>query len=162
MRKKTKNEKKSNNFLYSETYILLENMFEETQFILLYSHYRFFTWQVTGNAVTPTPIQTFISFVDAIPRSKILRNRLGILTQILDFNSNGLFLLFIYFRQVPSIQGKKYINFGNQFQYKKYNERDRNISKTFVFIFHHSIQHEASGYIFQNIFQKDKEAFARE
>ena len=109
MRKKTKNEKKSNNFLYSETYILLENMFEETQFILLYSHYRFFTWQVTGNAVTPTPIQTFISFVDAIPRSKILRNRLGILTQILDFNSNGLFLLFIYFRQVPFNLEKKII-----------------------------------------------------
>ena len=31
-------------------------------------------------------------------------------------------------------------------------ERDRNISKTCVFIFHHSIQHdEASGYIFYNI-----------
>ena len=28
-----------------------------------------------------------------------------------DFNSNGLFFLFIYFRQVPSIQEKKYINF---------------------------------------------------
>ena len=54
-----------------------------------------------------------------------------------DFDSNGLFLLFIYFRQAPSIQ-EKYINLGNQFHYKKYNERDRNISKTFVFIFHHS------------------------
>ena len=56
-----------------------------------------------------------------------------------DFDSNGLFLLFIYFRQVPSILAKKYINLGNQFHYKKFNERDRNISKTFVFIFHHSI-----------------------
>ena len=43
---------------------------------------------------------------------------------------------------------KNYINFGNQFHYKKYNEKDRNISKTFVFIFHHSISHEASGYTF--------------
>ena len=34
---------------------------------------------------------------------------------------------------------KKYINLGNQFHYKKLNERDRNISKTFVFILHHSI-----------------------
>ena len=56
-----------------------------------------------------------------------------------DFDSNGLFLLFIYFRQVPSILAKKYINLGNQFHYKKFNERDRNLSKTFVFTFHHSI-----------------------
>ena len=69
-------------FLYWETYILLENIFEETQLILLHSHYRFFPWQVTGNAVTPMPIQIFIGFVHAIPRSKILGNRLGIFTQI--------------------------------------------------------------------------------
>ena len=69
-------------FLYWETYILLENIFEETQLILLHSHYLFFTWQVTGNAVTPMPIQIFIGFVHVIPRSKILGNRLGILKQI--------------------------------------------------------------------------------
>ena len=45
--------------------------------------YCFFTWQVIGNAVTPTPIKTFIGFADAILQSKILDNRLGILTQIL-------------------------------------------------------------------------------
>ena len=45
--------------------------------------YRFFTWQVIGNVVTPMPIQIFIGFVDAILRSKILDNRLGILRQIL-------------------------------------------------------------------------------
>ena len=56
-----------------------------------------------------------------------------------DFDSNGLFLLFIYFRQVSSIQEKNYINLGNQFHYKKYKERNRDISKTFVFIFRHSI-----------------------
>ena len=43
----------------------------------------FFTSQVIGNVVTPTPIQIFIGFADAILRSKILDNRLGILTQIL-------------------------------------------------------------------------------
>ena len=43
----------------------------------------FFTWQVIGNAVTPTNIQIFTGFVDAILRSIILVNRLGILTQIL-------------------------------------------------------------------------------
>ena len=84
-----KNEKKSNNsfftftFSYRKTYILLENIVEETQFVLLHSYCRFFTWQVIGNAVTPTLIQTFIGFVDAIPRSKIPGNRLGILTQML-------------------------------------------------------------------------------
>ena len=35
---------------------------------------------------------------------------------------------------------------------------DRNTSKTFVFIFHHSIQHEASGCTFYN----ENKAFARE
>ena len=35
--------------------------------------------------------------------------------------------------------GVKYINLGNQFHYKKHNEKDWNISKTFGFIFHHSI-----------------------
>ena len=43
----------------------------------------FSTWQVIGNAVTPTPKQIFIGFADVILRSKILDNRLGILTQIL-------------------------------------------------------------------------------
>ena len=66
--KREKNKKKSNSsfvvfiFLYIKTYILLEKTFEET------------------NAVTPTPIQIFIGFVDTIRRSKILGNRLGILT----------------------------------------------------------------------------------
>ena len=43
----------------------------------------FFFWQVIGNEVTPTPIQMFIGFVDAILRPKILHNRLAFLTQIL-------------------------------------------------------------------------------
>ena len=47
----------------------------------LYLHYRFFTWQVIKNTVTPKTIQILIVFVDTIIRSKILGNRLGILTQ---------------------------------------------------------------------------------
>ena len=65
-----------------------------------------------------------------------------------DFDSSGLCLLHTYFRQVLQFRTKKYINLGNKFHYKRFNERNRNISKMFVFIFHHSIQHEASGYTF--------------
>ena len=74
----------------------------KTQFILLHLHYRFFRWQVSENAATPTLTQIFIGFVDVILRSKIFGNRLGIL-----FDSNELFLLIIYFKQIPTIQGKK-------------------------------------------------------
>ena len=108
----------------------------KTQFVLLHLHYRFFTQQVIGNAVTPTPIQIFIGFVDAILRSKILGNRLGILTQILI--AMDYFFLFISDKYLQ-FRGEKYINLGNQFHYKKYKERDQHISKMFVFIFHHSI-----------------------
>ena len=105
----------------------------------------FCLWQVIGNAVTPTPIQIFIGFADAILQSKILANRLGILTQIL-IAMDHFFYLYISDKYLQ-FRKEKYINLGNQF-HKKYNERDRNISKTFVFIFHHSIYHEASGYTF--------------
>ena len=47
----------------------------------LHLHYRFFTWQVIKNTVTPKTMQILIVFVDTIIRSKILGNRLGILTQ---------------------------------------------------------------------------------
>ena len=55
----------------------------KTYFVLLHLHYRFFTQQVIGNAVTPAPLKIFIGFVDATLQSKILGNRLGILTLIL-------------------------------------------------------------------------------
>ena len=51
-------------------------------------------------------------------------------------------------------RGKKYINLSNQIHYKKYNQKGRNISQTFVFFFHHSISHEASGYTFCNVTKK--------
>ena len=66
-----------------------------------------------------------------------LGNRLGISTQIL-IAMDYFFYLYISEKYLQ-FRKKKYINLGNQFHYKKYKERDRNISKTFVFIFHHSI-----------------------
>ena len=61
--------------------------------------------QVIGSAVTPTPMQIFIGFVDAILRSKILCNRLRILTQILIAMDN-----FIYIFQTSTFNlGKKII-----------------------------------------------------
>ena len=157
-----KNEKKSNNsfftftFLYRKIYIFLDNIFGKTQFILLHLHYHFFKWQVTESAATPTPIQIFIDFVDTILRSKILGNRLGILTQIL-IAMDYFFYLYLSDKCLQ-FRGKKYINLSNQFHYKIYNERDRNIRKTFVFIFHHSIYHEAAGCTFS----KEKKGFYKE
>ena len=71
----------------------------------------FFTWQVIRNAVTPTPIQIFIGFVDAILRSKILDNKPCILTQILVIMD---YFFHLYISNLPSIQGKNIwgIKFG--------------------------------------------------
>ena len=61
--------------------------------------------------------------------ANLFGNRLGILRQIL-IAMDCFFYLYI---------SDKHINLGNQFHDKKYNERDRNISKTLFFIFHRSI-----------------------
>ena len=78
--------------------------------------------QVIGNAVAATPMQIFTSIADAILRSKILDNRLGILTQILITMDYFFYLyisdIYLQFRE------KKYLNLGNQFHYKKYKEKD--------------------------------------
>ena len=69
-------------------------------------------------------ILILIGFVDTILRSKILGNRLGVLMKILIaidyFNRFYLYISdkYLQFRK------KKYINLGNPFHYKKYNERD--------------------------------------
>ena len=138
-----KNEKKSNNSLllllfYIGKFIFCQKTYFEKLSLYCYICFTvFFTWQVIENAVTPTPIQIFIGFADAILRSKILDNRLGILTQILITMDYFFYLyiseIYLQFRE------KKYLNLDNQFHYKKYKERDRNTSKKFVFIFHHSI-----------------------
>ena len=71
-------------FFYIEKFIFCQKTYLEKLSLYCYICFTvFFTWQVIGNAVTPTPIQIFIGFADAILRSKILDNRLGILTQIL-------------------------------------------------------------------------------
>ena len=58
--RKTKNENKPNKknnyfftftFLYRKVYILLENIFGKTQYLLLHLYQSLFEWQVIGNAV---------------------------------------------------------------------------------------------------------------
>ena len=96
-----------------------------TQFILLH----FFTWQVIGNAVTPTPIQIFIGFVDVILRSNILGNRLDILTQILIAMD---YFTYLHISDKQLQFWEKSILIGTiSFIIKSI--RDRNISKTFFF-----------------------------
>ena len=53
---------------------------------------------------TPMPMQIWTGFVDAILRPKILRNRLGVLKQIL--SAMNYYFISLYFRGVPSIQEK--------------------------------------------------------
>ena len=94
-------------FLYRKTYILFENIFEETQFILLHSHCCFFHvagyWRCS-NTNANIDIHWFCKRHTSIQNTWQQTRYFNV-----DFDSNGLFLLFIYFRQVPSIQGKKSI-----------------------------------------------------
>ena len=119
-------------FSNRKIYILLENIFGKTQFILLHLLYRFFTWQVIGNSVTPTSIQKSTGFVDAILRSKILHNRLGFLTQILITMDYSFYLHIsdIYFQ----FSEKMYLNLGNQLHHKKYIRKRIEILAKRVFI----------------------------
>ena len=119
-------------FSNRKIYILLENIFGKTQFILLHLLYRFFTWQVIGNSVTPTSIQKSTGFADAILRSKILHNRLGFLTQILITMDYSFYLHIsdIYFQ----FSEKMYLNLGNQLHHKKYIRKRIEILAKRVFI----------------------------
>ena len=91
-------------FLYRKTYILFENIFEETWFILLHSHCCFFHvagyWRCS-NTNANIDIHWFCKrhtwTQNAWQQTRYFNT---------DFDRNGLFLLFIYFRQVPSIQEK--------------------------------------------------------
>ena len=102
--------------------------------------------QVIGSAVTPTPMQIFIGFVDAILRSKILCNRLRILTQILIAMDN-----FIYIFQTSTFDlGKKIILiWAINFIIKSLTKGIKVLPKRlFSFSIIVAIQHEASGYTF--------------
>ena len=87
--KREKNKKKSNNsffifiFLYRKTYILWENIFEVYIVTFALPFFRVAGYWKCSNTNATTDIHWFC-------RSHT-------------FDSNGLFLLFIYFRQVPSI-----------------------------------------------------------
>ena len=82
-------------FFYIGKFIFCQKTYLEKPSLYCYICFTVFsTWQVIGNAVTPTPKQIFIGFADVILRSKILDNRLGILTQILI----AMDYLFVYFR----------------------------------------------------------------
>ena len=70
-------------FIQENLYFVRKHIWKNLVYIVTFALRFFLTWQVIGNAVTPTPIQIFIGFADAILQSKILDNRLGILTQIL-------------------------------------------------------------------------------
>ena len=70
-------------FIQENLHFFRIHIWKNLVYIVTFALPFFFTWQVIGNAVTPTPIYMFIGFVDAILRSKILDNRLGFLTQIL-------------------------------------------------------------------------------
>ena len=142
-------------FLEMKTYILLGNIFEETQFILLHSHCRFFMWQVIGDAVTPTPIQIFIGFVNAILRSKILGNRLGILTQIL-IAMDYFFYLYISDKYLQFWQ-KSILIWAINFIIKSLTKGIEILAKR-LFSLSIIVYHEASGCTFY----KEKEAFAKE
>ena len=131
--------KKSTSSFFYFYFFIQENLYFVTKHIwknLVYIITVFFTWQVIGNVVTSTSMQLSIGFVDAILRSKIFGNRLGILTQIL-MVMDYLFYLYISDKYLQS-RKNKYINQGSQFHYKSCNERNRNISKSLIFIFHHS------------------------
>ena len=142
-------------FIQENLYFVIKHIWKNLVYIVTFA-LQFFHVAGYFNVVTPTPIQTFIGFVDAILRSKILGNKLGILMQIL-IVMDYFFYLYISDNNLQ-FRKKKCINLGNQFHYENCYERDRNISKRFVFIFHHSIQHESSGYTFH----KEKKALARE
>ena len=115
-------------FLYRKTYILFENIFEETQFILLHSHCCFFHvagyWRCS-NTNANIDIHWFCKRHTSIQNTWQQTRYFKA-----DSDSNVLFLLFIYFRQVPSIQ-EKYINLDNQFHYKQYNEWIEILAKCF-------------------------------
>ena len=100
-------------FLYRETYILLENVFEETQFLLFHSLTVFSRGRLLekySNNNGNIDIHWFWRRHTPIQNTWLSKSTLKYARYFdVDFDNNGLFLLLIYFRQVPSIYGKKSI-----------------------------------------------------
>ena len=109
--RKTENEKTSNNnkyfftltFYIENLYFVRKHIWKNLVYIVTFvlqfpcvADY----WKCSNKT---TPIQICIGRVDAVHRHKILGNKLGI---NVGFDSNGLFLFFLYFREVPSIRKK--------------------------------------------------------
>ena len=91
-------------FIQENLYFVRTDIWK-TWFILSYLHYFFFTWQVVGNTVAyrySLVLQTpyFDPKYLAIDYTSYFN---------VDFDNNGLFLVFVYCRHVPSIQEKKSI-----------------------------------------------------
>ena len=116
-------------FIQENLYFVRKHIWKNLVYIAIFALPFFFMWQVIGNAVTPTPIQIFISFADAILRSKILDNRLGVLTRIL------ITIDYFFYLHISDIYlqfgGKKYLNLGNQFHYKDMRKMIEILAKTF-------------------------------
>ena len=116
-------------FFYIEKFIFCQKTYLEKLSLYCYICFTvFFTWQVIGNAVTPTPIQIFIGFADAILRSKILDNRLGILTQIL-ITMDYFFYLYISDIYLQ-FRGKKILIWQINFVIKSIRKRTEILAKS--------------------------------
>ena len=88
-------------FLYRKIYILLENKFGKTQFILLHLLYHFF--HVAGywkciNTNAHIDVHWFCRRHTSIQNTRQQSWFFNV-----DFDNNGLFLSFVYFRHIPSI-----------------------------------------------------------
>ena len=98
-----KNEKKWNSsnkfffaftFVYRNIYIFVRKLIWKSLVYIVTFVLQFFHM---ANAVNEAP--TPIDFADALLRPEILGNRL----YNVDFDCNGLFFIFLFFREVPSI-----------------------------------------------------------
>ena len=144
-----KNEKKSKNSFFTFTFFCIGKLIFCQKTYLVYTVTFALPFFHVAGYCKCSNINVNISIYWLCRCHTLIQNtwqQLGILTTIwiaMDyFFYLQISVKFLQFRK------EKYINLGNQFHYRKCNEKDRNISKTFVFIFHHSIQHKASGYSF--------------
>ena len=81
---------------------------------MLHLHYSFFTWQVIGNAIIKQQrpykyaLVLWTPYFD--PKNSTQTSYFNV-----DFDVNGLLFLFLYFKEVPSIQQKTSVSQGKFF-----------------------------------------------